>query len=347
RRLAVCTKVRNALRQHRLLFAFQPVVCATTGKVDYFECLLRMRDVEGSIVSGGHFITPIEQLGLIGFIDDYVLEQTLQELANHPGVKLGLNVSGLTVCDGSWLQSLTSLLGGRPDLARRLVVEITETAALVDTAGSARFVDTLRDAGCRVALDDYGSAHTSPRQLQVMAVDTVKIDGSYIQNLADSREKQALLRDMLGSINAFGCATVIRPPIIVVDQPGVEIGLQLVDRVIDLLAERNPVKLVQDGAMKALADAVRLRALGLGAAVIDVLDRKVELIFVALGAAKLGAAVSQHARQPDAVLIVEWHHPVVEDLGRGDRGLTVIELGKGDFGIGIDDGLLIDPADAL
>ena len=208
RRLAVCTKVQVALRQRRLLFAFQPVVCATTGKVDYFECLLRMRDVEGNIVSGRHFITPIEQLGLIGFIDDYVLKQTLQELANHPEVKLGLNVSSLTACDSGWLQLLTSLLGGRSDLARRLVVEITETAALADIAASARFVDTLRDAGCRVALDDYGAGHTSPQQLQVMAVDTVKVDGSYIQNLADSREKQALLRDMLGSINAFGCATV-------------------------------------------------------------------------------------------------------------------------------------------
>lgn len=206
--LAVCTNVQNALRQRRLLFAFQPVVCATTGEVDYFECLLRMRDVEGSIVTGRHFITPIEQLGLIGFIDDYVLEQTLQELANHPEVKLGLNVSSLTACDGGWLQLLNSLLAGRSDLARRLVVEITETAALVDIAASAHFVDRLRETGCRVALDDYGAGHTSPRQLQIMAVDTVKVDGSYIQNLAGSREKQVLLRDMLGSINAFGCATV-------------------------------------------------------------------------------------------------------------------------------------------
>jgi EAL domain-containing protein (putative c-di-GMP-specific phosphodiesterase class I) len=206
--LAVCTNVQNALRQRRLLFAFQPVVCATTGEVDYFECLLRMRDVEGSIVTGRHFITSIEQLGLIGFIDDYVLEQTLQELANHPEVKLGLNVSSLTACDGGWLQLLNSLLAGRSDLARRLVVEITETAALADIAASAHFVDRLRETGCRVALDDYGAGHTSPRQLQIMAVDTVKVDGSYIQNLAGSREKQFLLRDMLGSINAFGCATV-------------------------------------------------------------------------------------------------------------------------------------------
>ena len=83
----------------------------------------------------------------------------------------------------------------------------------------------------------------------------------------------------------------------------IEIGLQLVDRVIDLLAERDPVKLVQDSAMETLPDSVWLWPLGLCAAVIDVLNREIELVFMALGAAKLGAAVGQHARQPDAVLI--------------------------------------------
>ena len=67
--------------------------------------------------------------------------------------------------------------------------------------------------------------------------------------------------------------------IIVFAQPGIEIGLQLVERVIDPLAERDPVELVQHGAMEAFADAVGLRALGLGAAVIDILDRQVELVF--------------------------------------------------------------------
>ena len=67
---AICTAVQTALRQNRLLFALQPVVCAATGETDYFECLLRMRDVRGNIITGGEFIAPIEQLGLIGFIDD-------------------------------------------------------------------------------------------------------------------------------------------------------------------------------------------------------------------------------------------------------------------------------------
>jgi EAL domain-containing protein (putative c-di-GMP-specific phosphodiesterase class I) len=67
--------VKAALRQNRLLFAFQPVVCAATGKVDYFECLLRMRDKDGSIVSGGKFLTIVEELGWIGLIDRYVLKK--------------------------------------------------------------------------------------------------------------------------------------------------------------------------------------------------------------------------------------------------------------------------------
>jgi EAL domain-containing protein (putative c-di-GMP-specific phosphodiesterase class I) len=208
RRLAICTSVRAALRQNRLLFAFQPVICAVTGKIDYFECLLRMRDVEGSIVAGGEFITPIEQLGLIGFIDDYVLDLAVRELARHPGVRLGLNISGSTACVGSWLKSIVSVLQYRPDVARRLVVEITETAALSDLEESARFVNTLRGAGCRVALDDFGAGHTSLQYLETLAVDTVKIDGSLVRNLADSPERRALLRDLLGRINDIGCATV-------------------------------------------------------------------------------------------------------------------------------------------
>jgi EAL domain-containing protein (putative c-di-GMP-specific phosphodiesterase class I) len=205
---AICTTVQTALSENRLLFAFQPVVCAVTGRTDYFECLLRMRDPEGRIIAGREFITPIEELGLIGFIDDYVLELTVRELAAHPEVRLGLNVSGSTACVGEWLQSLVSIFRCRPDFARRLVVEITETAALSDLEESARFVETLRRAGCRVALDDFGVGHTSLQYLETLPVDTVKIDGSFVRDLADSHDKRVLLRGLLGQINDFGCTTV-------------------------------------------------------------------------------------------------------------------------------------------
>jgi EAL domain-containing protein (putative c-di-GMP-specific phosphodiesterase class I) len=200
--------VEAALRQNRFLFAYQPVVCAATGRVDYFECLLRMRDEAGNIVAGGEFITAVEHFGLIGLIDRFVLERAVQELSAYPEVRLGFNVSGLTACDRPWLRLLISRLRNRPDLTRRLIVEITETAALHDIEESARFVDTLRDTGCRVALDDFGAGHTSLRHLQSLAVDTVKIDGSFIRNVADSRENQVFLRHLLGLTKGFALSTI-------------------------------------------------------------------------------------------------------------------------------------------
>jgi EAL domain-containing protein (putative c-di-GMP-specific phosphodiesterase class I) len=150
----------------------------------------------------------IEQLGFIRLIDRYVLDMTLAELAAHPDVKLGFNISGLTAADRPWLRALISQVRHRPDLASRLVVEITETAALYDIEESARFVSALRHAGCQVALDDFGAGHTSLRHLQSLAVDTVKIDGSFIHNLATNPDSQVFLRHLLGLAKGFGFNTV-------------------------------------------------------------------------------------------------------------------------------------------
>jgi EAL domain-containing protein (putative c-di-GMP-specific phosphodiesterase class I) len=205
---AVEARIRAALREGRLFLAFQPVVCSSTGKVDYFECLLRMRDEQGDIVAAASFVTTLEELGLIGMIDHYVLEKTFEELATDPEVRLGLNVSGLTVCDRSWLQLLTSLLRRRSDLAPRLVVEITETAALGDIAQTACFVDTLRQAGCRVALDDFGAGHTSLRHLRSLPVHIVKIDGSLIRQVTSRSHHRVFLRHLLCLSETCGLITV-------------------------------------------------------------------------------------------------------------------------------------------
>jgi hypothetical protein len=100
--------------------------------------------------------------------------------------------------------------------------------------------------------------------------------------------------------------------------------------------------------VEPLDDTVGLRAAGLGAGVVDVLDRQVELVFVpVVGAAELGAAVGEQPLQRHAVLLEERDDPVVEQIGGGDRGLAVVELGEAELGVGIEEGLLIDAPDAL
>ena len=107
--------------------------------------------------------------------------------------------------------------------------------------------------------------------------------------------------------------------------------------------ERDTVELVQYGFMEAFADAVGLRAFGFGARVVDVLDRKIELVLVPLRiAAVLAAAIGQYAQQLDVIALEQRDHTVVEEISCRNRRLAIVELGASDLGIGIDEGLLVD-----
>ena len=87
-------------------------------------------------------------------------------------------------------------------------MELTETAALNDFEEIARFVSNLREMGCRVAIDDFGAGYTSFRNLQMLHVDMVKIDGSYVKNLSASPENQVFVRTLVGLAKNFDIKTV-------------------------------------------------------------------------------------------------------------------------------------------
>ena len=140
----------------------------------------------------------------------------------------------------------------------------------------------------------------------------------------------------------------MRTLLIVLANPQIKIGLQFIDRTIHLFAEGDTVELVEHRSVEALTDAVGLRALGLGARVIDVLHREVELVFVALRvAAVLAAAIGKHAQQLDIVLIEERQHAITEQIRGRDRRFAIVQLGGSDLRIGVDEGLLVDAANTL
>jgi diguanylate cyclase (GGDEF)-like protein len=208
RHAAIGEAVQAALRQDRVSFAFQPVLSAKTGEVDYYECLLRLRDAGGQFLTASDFIQEIERFGYIRHIDRHILNKVLTAADRNPGITFGFNISALTTADRPWLRSLTARLRGNPELARRLVIEITETAALYDIEESARFVNALRRAGCRVALDDFGAGHTSLQHLQSLSVDMVKIDRAFVSGIASNTESQVFLRHLLGLAESFGFRTI-------------------------------------------------------------------------------------------------------------------------------------------
>ncbi|MFQ5775931.1 MAG: putative bifunctional diguanylate cyclase/phosphodiesterase [Kiloniellaceae bacterium] len=201
-------QVTRALKEDRLVFAYQPVVDARTHEIRYYECLLRMYTPDGELIPASEFVPVVERLGLVRALDRRALDMALHDLEAHPGVVLAFNISGVTAADRGWLRALVARLKDRADLASRLIVEITETAALHDIDDTARFVSILRDLGCQVAVDDFGAGYTTFRHLKALTVDVVKIDGSFVRNLGDNGENLLFIRNLLALARSFNLVTV-------------------------------------------------------------------------------------------------------------------------------------------
>jgi len=201
-------EVQLALKENRIVLAHQPVVDANSHEVRYYECLVRMFGYDGSLIPAAQFVPAIERLGLMRSIDNRVRDLAIRELESHPDVSLAINISGLTATERSWFRGLVARLKGRRDIAKRLIVEITETAALQDIDETSRFVSTLRALGCKVALDDFGSGFTTFHHLKALTVDVVKIDGSFIRNITADTENQIFIHNLLALGRALDVSTV-------------------------------------------------------------------------------------------------------------------------------------------
>ncbi len=198
RQMGIADEVTQALKENRIKLAYQPIIDAKTRVPAHYECLLRMLRPDGQEVSAGHFVPAAEQMGIVHLVDRFALETAVAQLARHDGLSLGVNVSGTAALDPVWLQSFVEHVRDNRDVADRLVVELTETASLHQFEDNARFVSQLRELGVKVAIDDFGAGYTSFRNLQMMHVDVVKIDGSYIKDLSSSPQNQVFVRTLTG-----------------------------------------------------------------------------------------------------------------------------------------------------
>jgi len=173
---------------------------------------LRLDQGDGGPTNAPGIIAAVERLGDIPAIDRKTLEMAIATLERHPAISLSVNLSGLTVNNRAWLRILNARLRHEPALARRLVVEITETAAMRDIEESSRFIAQVRELGVRVALDDFGAGFTSFRHLKALAVDVVKIDSSFVAGVAGNADSQLFIQSMASVAHGLGLSSVAEGP---------------------------------------------------------------------------------------------------------------------------------------
>lgn len=206
--IEMADRIVRALNERRMILALQPIVSAGSRQPVYYEALVRMREPDGTIVVAGEFIEVAEQLGLVRLIDHRVLELCIKLLKEAPKLRLALNVSGETASDPEWLNALRGITNGDASLTQRMMVEITEISAIRDIDESIAFVKSLKELGCRTAIDDFGSGYSSFRNLRLLDFDIVKLDGSFIRDLPKSREDQILVRSLIDLAKNFSMETV-------------------------------------------------------------------------------------------------------------------------------------------
>ncbi len=206
--IAMADRIIRALNERRMILALQPIVSAGDRKPVYYEALVRLREPNGHVVAAGEFIPIAERLGLVRLIDHRVLELCIKLLKAAPNLNLSLNVSGETASDSAWLNALRGLAKGDRSLTRRMMVEITETAAITDIEESVNFVKSLKQLGCRVAIDDFGAGYSSFQKLRLLDFDLIKIDGSFVRDLPNSREDRILVRAFVELAQNFSMDTV-------------------------------------------------------------------------------------------------------------------------------------------
>ncbi|MEW9571552.1 putative bifunctional diguanylate cyclase/phosphodiesterase [Rhodanobacter sp. Si-c] len=210
-RLAWNERIEHALERNLLRLHFQGVYRTSNGEMTHLEALVRMLDETDptQCILPDQFIGHAEKSGKILDIDRWMVRESIALLATHPRLPaLAINISGRSFDDPDLPGFITSQLAGHGVAPQRLLVELTETAAISDLRDAERFIDALRHAGCTLCLDDFGSGFASFAYLKRLKVDVLKIDGLFIRNLPRERDNQVFVRSIIEVARGMGQRTV-------------------------------------------------------------------------------------------------------------------------------------------
>jgi diguanylate cyclase (GGDEF)-like protein/PAS domain S-box-containing protein len=210
-RLSWGERISNALDKNLFQLHFQGVYRAEDGTLSHLEALIRMSDERnpGQLIMPGHFIQLAEKSGRILDIDRWVIHETLRRLGENPAIpSIALNLSGRSLSEPGLPQYIGDELRQAGVNPSRLIVEITETAAVSDLHDAQHMIEALRQLGCGVCLDDFGVGFASFAYLKHLHVDTIKIDGIFIRDLPNDSDNQVFVQAMVSVALGLGKSVV-------------------------------------------------------------------------------------------------------------------------------------------
>jgi diguanylate cyclase (GGDEF)-like protein len=200
--------LRGALARNEFEVHYQALVDLNSAKLNGFEALLRWHHPQRGLVSPAQFIPLAEEIGIIAPIGAWVLRQACTDAAGWPGeLTVAVNLSPVQFKSKTLSLDVVAALGASGLPARRLELEITEAVMLQDTETTLATLNELKALGARISMDDFGTGYSSLSYLRKFPFDKIKIDQSFIRDLASRPESLAIVRAVAGLGSTLGIAT--------------------------------------------------------------------------------------------------------------------------------------------
>lgn len=201
--------VSSAIERKNILLAYQPIVHSKNPtRPAYYEGLIRVLDDRRQIIPAKDFIETVETMELGRILDCLALEMGLVALAEEPSLRLAINMSARSVGYPRWMDTLNHGLALDSTIAERLILEITESSAMLMPDIVNVFMADLHRRGISFALDDFGAGYTAFRFFKDFQFDIVKIDGQFIRNIDKDPDNQVLATALISIAQQFDMFTV-------------------------------------------------------------------------------------------------------------------------------------------
>ncbi len=200
-RLTLEREMRGALERNEFRAYFQPKINLHTGRIEACEALARWIRPDRTIISPGRFIPVAEESGLIGALSDAIMREACWKAASWARagqpVKVAVNVSALQFRNDRFAENVLRVVAHSALAPENLELEITESVVMADPDRALRIIKPLRDAGVRLAIDDFGCGHSSLAALSKLPFDVIKIDQQFIRALERGDKQSAAIIEMI------------------------------------------------------------------------------------------------------------------------------------------------------
>jgi diguanylate cyclase (GGDEF)-like protein/PAS domain S-box-containing protein len=200
--LSFATRLRKAVEGRRWVLHYQPIVDLQTGRTTAVESLVRWNDPESGLIYPNDFIPLAEELGLIGAIGDWVLEEMgrqhlLWSQQDGQSIDMTFNLSPRQLWEPDLVENMTERLRAAGVDPATVVVEITESTAMTDLARGQPILWDLHRSGFRLAIDDFGTGYSSLARLRNLPIDILKIDRVFVGDLPNDSDARSMVEAII------------------------------------------------------------------------------------------------------------------------------------------------------